>query len=76
MSPDHQVAFHLVGCVACQLVALVACAAAGRAPAKALKRQRENGRYLPEILLLAVLFLLSVAALVSQSYNPFIYFRF
>ena len=55
---------------------LVACAAAGRAPAKALKRQRENGRYLPEILLLAVLFLLSVAALVSQSYNPFIYFRF
>ena len=45
-------------------------------PKKALTTLRERGRYLPEILLLAVLFLLSTSALVSQSYNPFIYFRF
>ena len=55
---------------------LVACAAAGRMPKKALTRLRENGLYLPELLLLALLFLLSTSALVSQSYNPFIYFRF
>ncbi len=55
---------------------LVACMAAGRMPKRALTRLRENGRYLPEILLLAALFILSTSALVSQSYNPFIYFRF
>ena len=49
---------------------------AGQMPKKALTRLRESGRYLPEILLLAVLFVLSTSALVSQSYNPFIYFRF
>ena len=55
---------------------LVACVTAGWMPKKALTTLRERGRYLPEILLLAVLFLLSTSALVSQSYNPFIYFRF
>ena len=55
---------------------LVACVAAGRGPKNALKSLRDRGVYLPEILLLAVLFILSTAALVSQSYNPFIYFRF
>ena len=55
---------------------LVACVTAGWMPKKALTTLRERGRYLPEILLLAVLFLLSTSALVSQRYNPFIYFRF
>ena len=55
---------------------LIACAAAGRMPKKALVMLREKGMYLPELLLLAILFLLSTSALVSQSYNPFIYFRF
>ncbi len=55
---------------------LAACVSAGQMPKKALTRLRESGRYLPEILLLAALFILSTSALVSQSYNPFIYFRF
>ncbi len=55
---------------------LAGCAAAGRMPKRTLEGLRRSGRYLPEILLLAVLFLLSTAALVSRSYNPFIYFRF
>ncbi len=55
---------------------LAACVAAGTLPKKALTRLRQRGIYLPEILLLSVLFVLSTAALVSLSYNPFIYFRF
>ena len=55
---------------------LAACVCAGQMPDKALRRLRKRGLYLPELLLLAVLFILSTSALVSQSYNPFIYFRF
>ena len=57
-------------------VSLVAVLAASRLPKKALKKIRKSGFCFLEILLLAVLFILCTAALVSQSYNPFIYFRF
>lgn len=56
--------------------ALVACLAATEGPKRALKKIRRCGLESLEMLLLAGLFILCTAALVSQSYNPFIYFRF
>ena len=55
---------------------LAACLAASQLPKKALKRLRLSRLAPLEILLLVLLFVLSTAALVNQSYNPFIYFRF
>ena len=55
---------------------LVACIAAGELPRKALRALRRGSFAWTEILFLAVLFVLCTASLVSQSYNPFIYFRF
>ena len=57
-------------------LALVACVAASTGPRKLLQRMRGGVLGFLEVPLLAALFALCVAALVSQSYNPFIYFRF
>ena len=57
-------------------VLLVACLASSELPKNALKGLRRSGWAFLEILILAFLLLLCAAALVSQSYNPFIYFRF
>ena len=56
---------------------LAACAAATPLGARCYEKMREKawGRGL-SVAIAGVLLLLSVAALVSQSYNPFIYFRF
>ena len=55
---------------------LVACLASTELPKRALERLRRGGRPWLELPILALLFVLCTAALVSQSYNPFIYFRF
>lgn len=55
---------------------LIACPASTKLPKKILKKLRHSGLGFLEILLLIVLFVLCTSALVSQSYNPFIYFRF
>ena len=57
-------------------VFLIACPAATMLPRKILKSIRRSGMSFIEIMLLIILFILCTAALVSQSYNPFIYFRF
>ena len=57
-------------------VFLIACPAATMLPRKILKSIRRRGMNFIEIMLLIILFILCTAALVSQSYNPFIYFRF
>ena len=57
-------------------IALVACAAAGELPKRLLEKLRGGRLAALELPLQAVLFVLCTAALVSQSYNPFIYFRF
>ena len=57
-------------------LALAACIAASTGPEKVLRRMRGGLPGFLEVPLLAALFVLCVAALVSQSYNPFIYFRF
>ena len=57
-------------------VFLIACPAATMLPRKLLKSIRRRGMNFIEIMLLIILFILCTAALVSQSYNPFIYFRF
>ena len=57
-------------------IALVACAVSTELPRRGLEKLREGRLAFLELPLLAVLFLLCTAALVSQSYNPFIYFRF
>ena len=57
-------------------VFLVACPAATRIPRNILKKLRRSYLGFLEILLLIILFVLCTSALVSQSYNPFIYFRF
>ena len=57
-------------------IGLVACATATELPKRLLEKLR-GGLLAPlELPLQAVLFVLCTAALVSQSYNPFIYFRF
>ena len=55
---------------------LVACVAATEKPKAALQTLRQSRFAWVEILFLVFLFLLCTGALVSQSYNPFIYFRF
>ena len=55
---------------------LAACAAASDLPKRLLNRLRVSRAAFLEIPVLLLLFLLCVSALVSQSYNPFIYFRF
>ena len=55
---------------------LVACVASTDLPKRALERLRRGRAAFLEIPLLLLLFALCTAALVSQSYNPFIYFRF
>ena len=55
---------------------LVACIAASEAPQAALRRLRRGAFSWVETLFLVLLFILCTAALVNQSYNPFIYFRF
>lgn len=57
-------------------VFLIACPASTMFPRKILKSIRRSGMSFIEIMLLIILFILCTAALVSQSYNPFIYFRF
>ena len=53
-----------------------ACIAATGRPNALLKKLRRGRFFWLEIVFLSVLFILSTAALVNQSYNPFIYFRF
>ncbi len=55
---------------------LVAALAATEGPKKLLQKLRKSRAAFLELPLLLLLFLLCTAALVSQSYNPFIYFRF
>ena len=57
-------------------VFLVACPASTTLPRKILKKLRHSAFAFLEIPILSALFILCAAALVSQSYNPFIYFRF
>ena len=54
----------------------VSCFAATRRPIRAILRLRAGAFAFLEILWLVLLFVLCTAALVSQGYNPFIYFRF
>ena len=58
-------------------VFLAGCAAATELPKKGLEKLKERnaGAFL-ELPILAVLLVLCAAALLSRSYNPFIYFRF
>ena len=62
--------------VAYMPIGLVGCVAATPLPRRALEKLREGKLAFLEVPLLACLFLLCVAALVTQSYDPFIYFRF
>ncbi len=55
---------------------LLACAAASEAPQAVLRKLRKGPFSWLETLFLILLFILCTAALVNQSYNPFIYFRF
>ena len=57
-------------------IGLVACAASTGLPKRLLEKMRKSWPAFLEIPILAGLFILCTAALVSQSYNPFIYFRF
>ena len=57
-------------------IGLAAAVASTQVMGRLLKKLRESRAAWAEIPLLAVLLLLCTAALVSQSYNPFIYFRF
>ena len=54
----------------------IACFAATRRPIKAILRIRNGAFAFLEIPWLVMLFLLCTSVLVSQGYNPFIYFRF
>jgi len=54
----------------------VACFASTRRPISAILRLRKGPFAFLELPWLAILFLLCVSVLVSQGYNPFIYFRF
>ena len=54
----------------------IACFPASRRPIRAILRLRQGPFAFLEIPWLVLLFLLCTAALVSQGYNPFIYFRF
>ncbi len=54
----------------------VACVTSTRGPMRALLRLRKGSLAFLEIPWLVALFLLCTSALVSQGYNPFIYFRF
>ena len=55
---------------------LIACVLATELPKKLRRELRRSRLAFLEIVLLGVLFVLCVAALVNQGYNPFIYFRF
>ncbi|MBP5743479.1 MAG: MBOAT family protein [Oscillospiraceae bacterium] len=55
---------------------LAACIAATGKPNTLLRSLRRGRFFWVEIVFLSVLFILCTAALVNQSYNPFIYFRF
>ena len=57
-------------------IGLFAAVASTNVGAGLLKRLRSGGAAWLELLWLALLLVLCMAALVSQSYNPFIYFRF
>lgn len=57
-------------------IGLVAAVASTRVGSNLLKRLRRCGAAWLELLWLMLLLVLCTAALVSQSYNPFIYFRF
>ncbi len=57
-------------------IGLAAAVASTQAMGRLLEKLRRSRAAWAEIPLLAVLLLLCTAALVSQSYNPFIYFRF
>ncbi len=54
----------------------IACFAATRRPIRAILRIRNGAFSFLEIPWLVILFLLCTSVLVSQGYNPFIYFRF
>ena len=54
----------------------IACFAATRRPIRAILRIRNGAFAFLEIPWLVILFLLCTSVLVSQGYNPFIYFRF
>ena len=54
----------------------VACFASTKQPILAIRRLRKGSFAILEILWLVILFLLCTAVLISQGYNPFIYFRF
>ena len=54
----------------------ISCVFATKLPLKILKKLRRSRLSFLEILLLVFIFILCTSALVSQSYNPFIYFRF
>ena len=74
LRPDSAQALRFV--LAWLPISAVACAASTELPKKLLERLRGGWFSALEIPLQAVLFVLCTAALVSQSYNPFIYFRF
>ena len=57
-------------------ITLAACAAATPWPMALIRKLREGPLALLELPVLIALFTLCTSALVSQSYNPFIYFRF